>query len=87
MPILYVKFRPVDAFVCKTVFMRILQLTTLDANSIMAAIKQFDIDNQLDLQKMVMLTSDAVMLGKNNGVAAILCQDVYIYQNNTALLT
>ena len=78
MLILYVKFRPVDTFVCKTVFMCVLKLTACDAISIVAAIKQFYADNQYDLHKMVMFTSDgaSVMLGKNNGVAAILRRDI-----------
>ena len=78
MLILYAKFRPADTFVYKTVFVGILKLTGCDANSIVKAIKQFYIDNQLDLQKMTMFTSDgaSVMLGKNNGVAAILRREV-----------
>ena len=44
----------------------------------MTAIKQLYYENGLGLQKMIMFTSDgaAVMLGKNNGVAAILKREV-----------
>jgi len=53
-------------------------LVVSDANSIVKAIKQFYIDNQLELQRTVMSMSDgtAVMLGKNNGTAAILRQGI-----------
>ena len=44
----------------------------------MEAIKQFYYENGLDLQKIVVFTSDdaSVMLGKNNGVAAILKREI-----------
>ena len=78
MLILYAKFRPADTSVYKTAFVGILKWTGCDANSIVKAIKQFYIDNQLELQRTVMSMSDgaSVMLGKNNGTAAILRQGI-----------
>ena len=51
----------------------LIQLKTCDSSSIL----QFYEDNQIDLQKLVMFTSDgaSVMLGKRNGVAAKLKQN------------
>lgn len=53
-------------------------LSSCDSASIVTAIKQFYCDNDFDLQKM-MFTSDgaSVMLGKNNGVAAILGREIH----------
>jgi len=78
MLILYAKFRPSNATIYKTVFAGILQLPTCDSTAITAAIQEFYATNNLDIQKMVMFTSDgaSVMLGKNNGVAAQLRRDV-----------
>ena len=55
-----------------------MKLIACDSVSIVAAIKQLYLDNNIDLQKMMMFTSDgaSVMLGKNNGVAAILILDI-----------
>lgn len=49
-------------------------LTLCDSRTILGAIQQFYIENNLDLHKTVMFTSDgaSVMLGKRNGVAALL---------------
>jgi hypothetical protein len=49
-------------------------ISICDVKSIFAAIKQFSIDKQLDLRKMVLFKTDgaAVVLGKHNGVAALL---------------
>ena len=78
MLILYIKFRAESDVAYKTIFAGILKLTSCDSSSIVAAIKEFYIINNLDLQKMVMITSDgaSVMLGKNNGVAAVLRRDI-----------
>lgn len=78
MLILYMKFRPVDMNIYKTVFAGILKLQACDSTSITMAIKQFYEDCNLDLQKMVMFTSDgaSVMLGKHNGIAAQLRREV-----------
>ncbi|XP_040294715.1 zinc finger protein 862-like [Bufo bufo] len=78
MLILYAKFRPFNTDVYKTIFAGITKLTSCDSGSVTDAIKQFYSDNHLDLQKMVMFTSDgaSVMLGKQNGVAACLRNDI-----------
>ena len=62
----------------KRFFADIVKLIACDSVSIVAAIKQFYLDNNIDLQTMVMFTSDgaSVMLGENNGVAAILRRDI-----------
>lgn len=89
MLILYTKFRPLNDLNYKTVFAGILKLTACDSRSIVAAIKNFYANNNLDMQKMVMFTSDgaSVMLGKDNGVAALLRKDVPICCNSIVLLT
>ena len=76
--ILYFKFRPKDCHEYKTFFGGIIHLQACDASSILLAIKQFYQEKKLDLQKMVMFTSDgaSVMLGKVNGVAAKLKLEV-----------
>ena len=74
MLIIYIKYRPVTSKCHKTVFAGIVKLTACDSRSILAAIQQFYIENNIDLRKIVMFTSDgaAVMLGKRNGVDALL---------------
>lgn len=76
MLIIYIKFR--TNFDYKTSFATIIQLSACDALSIVAAIKKFYSDFKLDMDKMVMMTSDgaAVMLGGYNGVAKILQRDI-----------
>ena len=56
----------------------IIQLTAYTAHDIVQAITQFYSKHGLDLQRMVMLTSDgaSVMLGKHNGVTALLKQQM-----------
>lgn len=78
MLILYAKFRSHNDTAYKTVFAGILSLTKCDSNSIVQAITKFYEENLLDLQRMVMITSDgaAVMLGRKNGVAAILRRNI-----------
>ena len=57
MLILYLKFRPVGMNIHKAVFAGILKLQAYDSTSIIVtAIKQFYVDCDLDLQKMVMFT-------------------------------
>ena len=75
--LMYVKYRPQTEIVYKTFFAGIVKLIACDSVSIVAAITQFYFDN-IDIQKMVMCTSEgaSVMLGKNNGVAAILRHDI-----------
>jgi hypothetical protein len=55
-----------------------MQVSICDGKSIFSANEQFCIDNQLDLQKMVMFTSDGAtaMLGKHKGEAALLKKEV-----------
>lgn len=72
MLIVYIKYRPPTEQCHKTYFAGIIKITACDAQSIFDAIKKFYLDNNLDLQKIVMFTSDgaSVMLGKRNGVVA-----------------
>ncbi|KAM3598140.1 uncharacterized protein V6R79_014099 [Siganus canaliculatus] len=62
----------------KTVFGGIIQLTACTAQDIVQGITQFYSKHGLDMQKMVILTSDgaSVMLGKHNGVAALLKRQI-----------
>jgi hypothetical protein len=78
MLIIYIKYRPTAAKCHRTYFAGIVKLTACDSRTIYEAIKKFYADNQLDVQKMVMFTSDgaSVMLGKSNGVAALLRAEV-----------
>lgn len=74
--VIYIKYCYEGVF--KTVFVAIRKLTECDANSIVNIIKNLYVEFNLDLRKMVMITSDgaAVMLGTKNGVAAILRREV-----------
>ncbi|XP_059179040.1 E3 SUMO-protein ligase KIAA1586-like [Physella acuta] len=74
MLILYFKFRPVNSLLYKTVFGGIIQLTACDASALEAAITQYYTEHQLDMNRMVMITSDgaSVMLGRRKGLAALL---------------
>lgn len=56
----------------------IIQLTACTAQDIVQAITQFYSKHGLDMQRMVMLTSDgaSVMRGKHNGVAALLKRQI-----------
>jgi hypothetical protein len=76
--ILYFKYRPVNSSQYKTSFGGMLKLDACDATSIVSAVREFYRKHKLDLNKMVMFTSDgaSVMLGKLNGVAARLKIDV-----------
>jgi len=78
MLIIYIKYRPAATACHKTVFAGIVKLTACDSRSIFEAIKQFYMENNGDVQKIVMFTSDGalVMLGKRNGVAALLHAEV-----------
>ena len=75
---LYFKYRPVNSNEYRTSFGGMLQLEACNAASIVIAVKDFYKKHKLDLNKMVMFTSDgaSVMLGKINGVAAQLRKDV-----------
>ncbi|CAL9694135.1 unnamed protein product [Knipowitschia caucasica] len=78
MLVLYIKYREVNYVNYKTVFGGITQLTACTAQDIVQAITQFYFNHGLDMQRMVMLTSDgaSVMLGKHNGVAALLKRQI-----------
>lgn len=75
---LYIKYREKNDVNYKTVFGGISQLTACSAPNIVQAITQFYSKHGLDLQRMVMLTSDGapLMLGKHNGVAASLKRQI-----------
>jgi len=70
----YVEYRPQHDILCKTVFPGILKFPDSDGINNVEAIKNFYIRKNFDHQRMVTLTSDGVqvMLGTQNGVAAIL---------------
>lgn len=74
MLVLYIKYREENDVNYKTVFGGIIQLTGCTAQDIVQAITQFYSKHGLDMQKMVMLTSDgaSVMRGKHNEVVALL---------------
>ena len=76
MLILYIKYCTANdcLLMTKTVFAGVISLARCDSHSILEEIKNFYITTNLDIQKMVMFTSDgaAVMLGKRNGVAKLL---------------
>ena len=76
MLILYIKYYTADdcRLMTETVFAGIIPLSRCDSQSILKEIKKFYTINNIDIQKMVMLTSGGatVMLGKRNGVAKLL---------------
>ncbi|KAM3593003.1 uncharacterized protein V6R79_003550 [Siganus canaliculatus] len=78
MLVIYIKYREENDVNYKTVFGGIIQLTACTAQDIVQGITQFYSEHGLDMQKMVMLTSDgaSVMLGKHNGVAALLKRQI-----------
>ena len=65
MLIIYFKYRLETEIVFKTILGGILELSECNSISLVTATKQFYNKNGLDLQKMVMITSDdaSVMLG------------------------
>lgn len=76
MLVIYIKYREENDVNYKTVFGGIIQLTACTAKDIVQAITQFYFKHGLDMQRMVMLTSDgaSVMLGKR--VAALLKRQI-----------
>ena len=70
MMIIYFKYRLETEVFCKTIFGGIVKSSVCNSISIVTATKQFYYKNGLDVQKMVMFTSDgaSVMQGKNNDV-------------------
>lgn len=78
--ILYFKFLTNNkAATYKTIFGGLVKLIDCDSVSIVNKIKEFYTKNDIDIKKMVMITSDgaSVMLGKKNGVAAILKKELH----------
>lgn len=75
---IYIKFREKNYVSYKTVFGGLTQLTACTAHDIVQAITQFYSKHELDMQRMVMLTSDgaSVMLGKHNRVATLLKRQI-----------
>ena len=86
MLIVYFKYRFETEIVCKTTFGGIVKLSECNSISIVTAKKKkIYNENGLDLQKMVMFTSDgaSVMLGKNKVVAAILKREIpHLYEQH-----
>src|SRR6218665_1459445 len=72
--IMYIKYRPAVTICHRTAFAGMVKLTACDIQSIFSAVKLFHLNNNLTLQKIVMFTSDgaSAMLGKRNGVAALI---------------
>ena len=70
MLVLYFKYRSRNSLVHKTVFGGIIQLTA----SHVQAIYEFYNEHEIDINRLVMLTSSgaSVMLGRWNGLAAVL---------------
>jgi len=76
--VLYFKYRSPNSLVYKTVFGGIIQLTACHAQALEQAIKEFYNKHEINLNCLVMLTSDgaSVMLGRRNGLAALLKHSV-----------
>ena len=66
--VLYFKYCSPNSLVYKTVFGGIIQLLECHAQALEKAIKEFYFEHEIDLNRLVMLTSDgaAVMLGRWN---------------------
>ena len=71
--LLYFTYRSPSSLVYKTVFGGIIQLTACHAQALEQAIKEFYNEHEIDLNHLVMLTSDgaSVILGRWNGLAAL----------------
>ena len=78
MLILYFKYRSPNSSNYKTVFGGIVQLTACNAPALEKAITKYYSDHEIDINRLVMLTSDgaSVMLGRRNGLAALLKRTV-----------
>ena len=76
--VLYFKYRSPNSLVYKTVFGGIIQLTACHAQALEQAVKEFYNEHEIDLNRLVMLTSDgaSAMLGRWNGLAALLKRSV-----------
>lgn len=75
---LYIKYSHAGAGSQETTFAGLIQLKSGTADAIHQAILSFYSEHNLDLQKMVMFTSDgaSVMLGKKGGVATLLKRSI-----------
>ena len=71
--VLHFKYRSPNSLVCKTVFGRIIQLTACHALALEEAVKEFYNEHKIDINRLVMLTSDgtSVILGRWNRLAAL----------------
>lgn len=78
MLVLYFKYREHESVDYKTVFGGIVQLTGCTAASLETALRKFYCDHNLDINCLIMLTSDgaSVMLGRHNGLAALLKRSI-----------
>lgn len=76
--ILYFKYRAANSLLYKTVFGGIVQLTECNAPALETAIRRFYNDHQINIHRLVMITSDgaSVMLGKRNGLVALMKRNV-----------
>lgn len=75
---IYIKHRKENEVSYRTEFCGIVELTTRCGQSIAEAVVQFYSRHELDLQRMVMLTSedDSIVLGKPDAAAALLKQQI-----------
>ncbi|XP_060111233.1 uncharacterized protein LOC132583632 [Heteronotia binoei] len=76
--IMYIKFRRTGSDLPKTAFAGIVKLAACNSAAIVDSIRRFYNENNLDMNRMVMFTSDgaSVLLGNGNGVAAILRESI-----------
>ncbi|ESO11974.1 hypothetical protein HELRODRAFT_158351 [Helobdella robusta] len=77
MLIIYIKYRKAETRFHKTVFAGMVKVTACDSQSIFMAIKVL-YTKQIRFKKIIMFKSDgaSVMLGKKNGVAALIRAEV-----------
>ena len=78
MLVLYFKHCSPNWLLYKTVFGGIIQLIACNAPALKKAIKGYYSDHQIDINRLVMLTSDvvSVVLGRWNGLAALVIRTV-----------
>ena len=74
MLVLYFKHRSPNSPVYKTVFGGIIQLTACHAQALEQAVKEFYNEHEIDLNRLVMLTSNgaSVILGWWNGFSGLI---------------
>ena len=86
MVVWYFKYRFPNLLLYKTVFGGIIQLTACNALALEKAIQGYNSNHQIDINCLVMLTSDgtSVKLGRWNGLAALLKRTVtYLSEQHT----